>query len=60
MKSGKVRSWSDMNGKLHGRYQGDERQLGWPGLVCIDWSGKNSANWKADRHIVSALQKNTG
>lgn len=45
--SGKVRSWSDMNGKLHGRYQGDERQLGWPGLVCIDWSGKNSANWKS-------------
>ena len=31
--SGKSKVMVDMNGKLHGRYQGDERQLGWPGLA---------------------------
>jgi len=36
---GKVRSWSDMNGKMHGRYHEDKGQLQWVGLVCVDWNG---------------------
>ena len=35
---GKVRSWSDMNGKMHGRYHEDKGQLQWVGLVCVDWN----------------------
>ena len=44
---GKVRSWSDMNGKMHGRYHEDKGQLQWVGLVCVDWNGNDLDPWKS-------------
>ena len=44
---GKVRSWSDMNGKMHGRYHEDKGQLQWVGLVCVDWNGNDLDSWKS-------------
>jgi len=44
---GTVRSWSDMNGNLYGRYHGDKNQLRWPGLVCVDWHGAGFGTWKS-------------
>ena len=44
---GRVRSWSDMNGKMHGRYHEDKGQLQWVGLVCVDWNGNDLDSWKS-------------
>ena len=44
---GKVRSWSDMDGAMHGDYKSDIDQLQWPGLVCVDWFENVNDPWKS-------------
>ncbi len=43
---GKIRSWSDAQGRLHGYYQKDKNQLRWPSLACVNWINKKNP-WKS-------------
>tara|TARA_Y100001968_G_C19102462_1_gene593212 strand:+ start:16 stop:417 length:402 start_codon:yes stop_codon:yes gene_type:complete len=44
--SGRVRSWSNMNGEMFGDYKNDKEQLQFPGIVCIDWNQLPKDSWK--------------